>query len=139
MRSLNSLTRSCPHSFSVYPVAFPVSVRLPLVLMNAVLMIMSLQYFYNPYAKLYRHVRCKVLNLPSPNELQKSHGHNKQQENVIKAHNLLIQSLKPHNNPIISSCSNMCEAICRDLQKFSPDMTSFFFFFINVCLAMLRV
>lgn len=48
MRSLNSLTRSCPHSFSVYPVAFPVSVRLALVLMNAVLMNVSLQHFITP-------------------------------------------------------------------------------------------
>lgn len=35
MRSLNSLTLSCPHSFSVYPVTFPVSVRLPLVLCHS--------------------------------------------------------------------------------------------------------
>lgn len=35
MRSLNSLTLSCPHSFSVYPATFPVPVSLPLVLCHS--------------------------------------------------------------------------------------------------------
>lgn len=78
MRSLNSLTLSCPRSFSVYPVTFPVSVRLPLVLCHSVAQPIGennsanehvLTALYSPYADIQT---SKVLNLQTLRAVQMS-------------------------------------------------------------------